>query len=510
MAIAARQRGRAPQRIDDRLFDAIRAGLEERVEAGIGEDGWQSNEVGVVGDGVGRGERQGDIAAAVSVDGTGARRSRSRTHGQAFKLPRIKSRIHSDDHDDRALLRLHSGGMSAALRQYPANGFASKCKHRQPAEVSEHQSTDGDRLPRDRYHARSRAYATLQIEARHAAPGAYRAAGYVGARRIKRLQIVFAGNSQRLDIVQVTVVAFEHKWIHCRPFAPDLRVGTDRCANLRFSDHPHAERIRQRNRRLQHAKCFNLHETDALAKAVDHAHRSRHLAAIRIARMRMNDRDASLNRAVIQCAMADRQARYIGDSPKRPGRQHSNSGLKGQMRVAHGRSSFGSSASRKPSPSRLNASTVTKMARLGNNAICGAVTMSARASLSIAPHSGVGGCAPRPRNDRLAAVMIEVPMRIVKYTTTDDMVPGRICRMIIVQSDAPMLRAASIYVSCLSISVLPRTSRANAGMLKMDTAQITLTMPLPRIATTPIASRMPGNANRTSATRMVMRSHQPS
>src|SRR5471032_924515 len=400
--------------------------------------------------------------------------------------------------------------MGAALRQYPADRFACEREHRQPAEVGEHQSAHGDHLSRYGYHARSRAYAALQVEARHAAPSTHRAAGYAVTRPTTCSLIVFAGDRQRLDIVQVTVVAFEHERIHRQPFTPDLWVGTDRCTNLRLSDRADTERIRQRDRGLEHAKLFNLHETGALPEAVDHGYPSRHLAAIWIAPMRMNDRDAGLHRPVVKRAMADRQACYIGDSPKRPARQHSNGGPKGQTGIAHGRSSFGSSASRKPSPSRLNASTVTKMARLGNNAICGAVTMSARASLSIAPHSGVGGCAPRPRNDRLAAVMIEVPMRIVKYTTTDDMVPGRICRMIIVQSDAPMLRAASIYVSCLSISVLPRTSRANAGMLKMDTAQITLTMPLPRIATTPIASRMPGNANRTSATRMVMRSHQPS
>ena len=40
---------------------------------------------------------------------------------------------------------------------------------------------------------------------------------------------------------------------------------------------------------------------------------------------------------------------------------------------------------------------------LGNRATCGAITISARASLSIAPHSGVGGWAPSPKNDRLAA-----------------------------------------------------------------------------------------------------------
>ncbi|MNU03973.1 hypothetical protein D3C72_2481980 [compost metagenome] len=64
--------------------------------------------------------------------------------------------------------------------------------------------------------------------------------------------------------------------------------------------------------------------------------------------------------------------------------------------------------------------------------------------MSIAPHSGVGGCAPRPRNDRLAAVMMEVPIRMVKYTTIDERVPGKICRTMMVQSEAPMLRADSI------------------------------------------------------------------
>lgn len=54
------------------------------------------------------------------------------------------------------------------------------------------------------------------------------------------------------------------------------------------------------------------------------------------------------------------------------------------------------------------------------------ITISARASLSIAPHSGVGGCAPRPRNERLAAEIIEVPMRMVKNTTIEETVPGRI------------------------------------------------------------------------------------
>lgn len=107
-------------------------------------------------------------------------------------------------------------------------------------------------------------------------------------------------------------------------------------------------------------------------------------------------------------------------------------------------------------------------------------------------HSGVGGCAPRPRNDRLAAEIIEVPMRMVKNTTIDETVPGKIWRNKMVMSLAPILRADSIKVCCFNTSVLPRTSRANAGMEKMATAIITLAMPLPNTATTAIASKIPG------------------
>ena len=155
-------------------------------------------------------------------------------------------------------------------------------------------------------------------------------------------------------------------------------------------------------------------------------------------------------------------------------------------------------------------STVKKMARLGKIATCGATTISARASFNIAPHSGVGGCAPRPRKDKLAAVMMDVPIRMEKYTTMDEIVPGKIWRSIIVIGPAPRLRAASTNVWRLSDSVLPRTKRANAGMLKIATARMTFAIPLPRTATTLMARRMPGKANSTSQTRMTTRSHQPS
>lgn len=42
--------------------------------------------------------------------------------------------------------------------------------------------------------------------------------------------------------------------------------------------------------------------------------------------------------------------------------------------------------------------------------------MNERAVPSIVPHSGVGGCTPRPRNPRPAAIRIVTPMLSVAYT----------------------------------------------------------------------------------------------
>ena len=75
--------------------------------------------------------------------------------------------------------------------------------------------------------------------------------------------------------------------------------------------------------------------------------------------------------------------------------------------------SFGSSASRNPSPNRLKASTVMNIAAGEDRHVRRDHHIGARL-VEHRPHSGVGGWAPVPRNDRLAAVMIEVPMRRVK------------------------------------------------------------------------------------------------
>ena len=54
-----------------------------------------------------------------------------------------------------------------------------------------------------------------------------------------------------------------------------------------------------------------------------------------------------------------------------------------------------------------------------------------------APHSGIGGCAPKPRKPRPAAVKIMPAMSSVTRTITDDRHSGMMCRSTMRHGDAP-------------------------------------------------------------------------
>src|SRR5690606_6187179 len=67
-----------------------------------------------------------------------------------------------------------------------------------------------------------------------------------------------------------------------------------------------------------------------------------------------------------------------------------------KQRFCHGSYPFlGSSTSRKPSPKRLKARLASRIAVPGTAASHHEVIMNSRPLESIAPHSGLGGCAPR-------------------------------------------------------------------------------------------------------------------
>src|SRR2546428_185235 len=68
--------------------------------------------------------------------------------------------------------------------------------------------------------------------------------------------------------------------------------------------------------------------------------------------------------------------------------------------------SLGSRVSRSQSPSRLKASTTSRMASPGRNDTHHALVTTSRPSAIIEPHAGVGGGMPAPRNDSDASTMM--------------------------------------------------------------------------------------------------------
>src|SRR5205823_9959317 len=78
----------------------------------------------------------------------------------------------------------------------------------------------------------------------------------------------------------------------------------------------------------------------------------------------------------------------------------------------------GSRKSRTASPTRLSASTTTKMARPGSSATCGLSTTNWRPVASMLPQSAVGGWVPSPRNDNPAVANIFTPTSRLNATST--------------------------------------------------------------------------------------------
>src|SRR5215470_15844712 len=119
----------------------------------------------------------------------------------------------------------------------------------------------------------------------------------------------------------------------------------------------------------------------------------------------------------------------------------------------------GSSASRKPSPKRLKASTVRKIAIPGKRQIHGLISRIIRPAFRSQPQLGVGGCVPSPRKLSEASAMIDVPTLSVDVTMMGAMQLGRMCPHSKRKSRTARALAASIYVRALIESTLPRTMR---------------------------------------------------
>src|SRR6185437_731843 len=129
-----------------------------------------------------------------------------------------------------------------------------------------------------------------------------------------------------------------------------------------------------------------------------------------------------------------------------------------EKRCAH--RCFGSSTSRRPSPSRLKARLTTAMAMPGIAATHHWSSIYLRPAAIIAPHSGAGGCAPRPRKPRPAAIRMTPAMSRLTRTITEARQSGMIWRSTMRAGDAPASCAAAMKSLRRKASVSARAMRA--------------------------------------------------
>src|SRR5690606_5279628 len=211
--------------------------------------------------------------------------------------------------------------------------------------------------------------------------------------------------------------------------------------------------------------------------------------------------------------------------------QHAASGRKfnpkvtyGKERSRHGRSlsyrSFGLSASRSQSPSRLTASTSIASATPGKIAIHHSPEKRKSFPIRIkVPREGCVGGTPTPRNDSVASVTIATARLMVAMTSTGPITFGSTWRIMIRNGGMPISRAAWTYSLFFSTMVEPRTVRANwtqndrpienTRIQKANRSRSRLPK-MPRAAPSiSSAIRIAGKVSWTSAMRMITLSTRP-
>src|ERR671911_165081 len=160
----------------------------------------------------------------------------------------------------------------------------------------------------------------------------------------------------------------------------------------------------------------------------------------------------------------------------------------------------GSSASRRPSPKKFNPMTTLMIAIPGAAAYHQYWRPLSAPCLIIAPHSGVGGTAPRPMKLNPAVSTIAAPTSNVALTIIGASVDGRMCLNRIRPRPAPMDSAAVMNSLARIARTCPRISLAYSGQMTMATARRALLSPgPPRAAVIAIARVIEGEEREAAA-----------
>ena len=277
MPVTSDKRFREEQGLEDGLLRRLGGGLKQRVHPPVRRVQERHRLVRGEGQMLRGGKRNRHVAAAVPVDGARPRQSVPGPARQPPELEHVQRGVRRQKHDDAALLR--GGGQRGGFRVHAVQPFPQQRAHRRPrqqtvlrlAEIGKHQRPDRERRPAAVRHPRGRTDAAFQVKAGHAPPRAHaplrELAGSGGAGRAVVLRV----HGEGLNVVEISVVAFEHQRIDRGPLAAHLGMRGDGGAYLRRGDRAHGEGVGQRERGFETAQLVQLHQADALAEPVEDA-----------------------------------------------------------------------------------------------------------------------------------------------------------------------------------------------------------------------------------------------
>src|SRR5690606_17131136 len=176
-----------------------------------------------------------------------------------------------------------------------------------------------------------------------------------------------------------------------------------------------------------------------------------------LARARFADQRQRAARRDVEVEAVDDRAAAEGDAQV----AHRDDGF-----LLHHEASFsrGSMASRSPSPIRLNASTSTRIARLGISARWKAFSMLSKPSRTMPPHVGVGGASPSPMKASEASVRTAVAIHSEAMTITSGRIAGVMWRNRMRGPEKPIARQACTYSRSRCAMTPARAIRAKAGV----------------------------------------------
>src|SRR5262245_15457865 len=182
--------------------------------------------------------------------------------------------------------------------------------------------------------------------------------------------------------------------------------------------------------------------------------------------------------------------------------------LDGEDGVAHRSRSLGLSASLRPSPTRLIASTVSRMATPGTVTSHQASRRKARPAPIWKPQLIRSG-APRPRKDSADSIRIALATSNEPVTISGDKAFGSTWPTRIGMSRWPATMAACTNSRALMVSTSPRTTLAMGGQLTVAMAMTRLVPEGARMATNTMAKMKDGMVWKNSLTRIKRSSMTP-